>query len=191
LGQLNQGGIAVKTTLAIVIAAVSLPFAALAEKVFVEFEGIVVPGNDPQREGYDIGDRVSGSLLIDTLLAPEPRIEPGRFAYYGWPRPAENNFITGWANDKKEPRDFVIMDAGRGPFAGSNDIGIQDSDGYRTVSLFARSPLISLDLVQSFDIQQEEDNGNLFGFFEWGRDLIERAHFRMTRFSMTPGRCRA
>lgn len=177
-------------TLAIVIAAVVFPSGALAEKVFVEFEGIVVPGNDPQRPGYDIGDRVSGSLLIDTLLAPEPRVDPGRFAYYGWPRPAEQNFITGWAGNKKQPRDAVIMDAGWGPSVGSNDIQIIDSDGHRTLSLFARSPLISLDLVQTFDIQQEEDNGNLFGFFEWGRKLIERAHFRMTRFSMMPKRCR-
>jgi hypothetical protein len=181
----------VKRALAIVIAAVVLPFGALAEKVFVEFEGIVVPGNAPQRPGYDIGDRVSGSLLIDTLLAPEPRVDPGRFAYYGSPRPAEKNFITGWAGDTKQPRDAVLMDAGRATSVGSNDIAITDSDGHRTLFLFARSPLISLDLVQAFDIQQEEDDGNLFGIFEWGRDLIERAHFRMTRFSMTPGRCRA
>ena len=179
-----------KRTLAIVLAAVVLPSGALAEKVFVEFEGIVVPGNAPQRPGYDIGDRVSGSLLIDTLLAPEPRIDPGIFAYYRSMRPAEQNFITGWAGDKEPPRDAVLLDAGRGPSVGSNDIGITDSDGHRTLTLFARSPLISLDLVQTVDIQQEEDNGNLFGFFEWAGKIIERAHFRMTRFSMTPGRCR-
>jgi hypothetical protein len=177
----------VKTILAILVAA--LPLTALAEKVYVQFDGIVVPSNSPMRAGYNIGDLVSGTLLIDSLLAPQPRVDLDRFAYYGSPRPPEKSFISGFAGDK-QPRDFVLLDAGRGPFAGLNDIAIQDANPYRTLFVRARSDLVSLDLVQTFDLQQEEDNGELFGWFEWGRELIERVHFRMTRFSMTPGRCR-
>ena len=182
-----------KTTVAILAAA--LPFAASAEKVYVEFDGIVVPSNSPLRAGYNIGDSVSGTLLIDTLLAPTPRadlLDPHpehRFAWYGWPRPPERSFISGFAGDK-EPLDFVLLEAGRGAFLGTTAIGIQDSNPSRTLFVRGRSDLLSLDLVQTVDIQPEEDSGEFFGWFEWGKKLIERVHFRMTRFSITPGSCR-
>ena len=77
-----------KTTLAILVAA--LPFSVSALPLYVQYEGIVVPTNAPLRAGYNIGDRISGTLAIDSVLAPRTNVQPHNgFAYYAWPGPQE------------------------------------------------------------------------------------------------------
>ena len=179
-----------KTTLAILVAA--LPFSVSALPLYVQYEGIVVPTNAPLRAGYNIGDRISGTLVIDSVLAPRTNVQPHNgFAYYAWPGPQGTDFVTGWVTGDNTARDFVILDVGRGPAVGWNSIGIADADEHRSLFLHARHALVTtLDLVQTFDIQLDEPSDEVTGFFEWGRESVEQVFFMMTRFSMTPGRCR-
>ena len=179
-----------KAALAIVLTA--LPLSVSAVPIYVQYEGIVVPTNAPLHEGYQIGDRVSGTLVIDSVLAPRTNVQPDNgFAYYAWPGPQGVDFVTGWVTGHESARDFVIFDVGRGPGLGSNSIGIADANADRSLFLHARHPLVtSLDLVQTFDIKLETLSDEVTGFFEWGRESVEQVFFKMTRFSMTPGRCR-
>jgi hypothetical protein len=170
-----------------------LPFIAPAETLYVQYEGVIVPTNAPLRAGYNIGDRVSGTLLVDSLLAPRTNVQPHNgFAYYG--RSGSNSgvdFVTGWITGDKAAQDFVSIEEGFGASLGSNLYQVGDADTHRTLTVYAISPLIkTLDLVQTFDIKEEDPHGVMLGLFEWGRGLVEQAVFRMTRFSVTPGRCR-
>src|SRR5262245_51071113 len=124
-----------KIALAIVAA---LPLAAQAEKLYVQYEGVIVPTNAPLRAGYHIGDRVSGTLLIDTLLAPEGNVQPRNgFAKYGFPGPRGTEFVSGWVTGDEEAWDYVVIEAGRGPNLGSNSYHVADANPHRILSLYA------------------------------------------------------
>ena len=157
---------------------------------------VIVPNNAPLREGYHIGDHVSGTLLVDSLLAqsaPVINVQPNNgFAWYGRSGVSSPDFVTGWAEGGHKAQDWISIDEGRGPNLGSHSYQVVDADSNKLLSLYAISPLItSLDLVQTFDIKEDDENGGMFGLFEWGRGIVEQAVFRITRYSVTPGQCRA
>ena len=80
-----------------------LPFAANGETLYVQYEGRVlnIDERDGPVEGYEIGDSVSGTLLIDTLLATPNLVSPpaAEILHYGGSHEGATNFVMGFARD--------------------------------------------------------------------------------------------
>jgi hypothetical protein len=170
----------------------ALPLVSQAQTLYVQYEGVVVPSTGTLREGYRIGDKVSGTLFIDTLLAPRTNVQPDNgFAYYGAPSPYPVDFVTGWTTSGNSVGDFVYIDEGRGPNTGRNFYQVADVDANRSAWVWAVSSEIkSLDLVQTFDVKEDDEGSFMQGVLTWGRRSIEEVVLRLTRMSVTPGQCR-
>jgi hypothetical protein len=180
----------------IVAACLFLPFAANATILYVDYEGVIYDSSDPE---YALGDVVSGSLLVDTSLAPPDPTRPGRYG-----RPSQSpfissaDFITGFqhgnhAADQSEA-DYVdvtstiysILDA-KGcciPYASMLALAVRTPEGYRFERPF--------DIVQSFEMSSTAppagvQNVDMAGYIEKTVDgVFARAAMALTRFSVTP-----
>ena len=173
----------------------ALPFVARAETLYVQYEGQVL--NLDERGGpvvgYRIGDRVSGTLLIDTLLATPNIIAPPphEILHYGGSHEGLTNFVTGFARGGVPAADFVGIE--RGPM-GTIRYDVVDGpyprDSGRTISISASSPNIKeVALSQTIDVKQEEPGSILRGAILLGKGAGD-VLLRLTRMSVTPGQCR-
>jgi hypothetical protein len=187
-----------------------LPFAANADQLLVEYEGTVSSiergSSLAETPPYAIGDRIVGSLIIDTTLAPRDSqsgdSQIGR--YYDDSSPGLD-FILGPAQSTgRAPADFVIVyNDWEPPSSGAareDGIIINDSsfgrDGDFNLLLGLQRPnllgqLFSDDgLVQSFDARPEPGT-TLWGYIERGfGELWRVVNFTLDRFSVTPGVCK-
>ena len=182
--------------------------AASAQKLLVEYEGIVSSiergSSLAEVPPYSIGDAISGSLIVDTTLAPRD-MQPGdpRIGRYFEPSPGLD-FILGPAQSAgRAPEDFVIVYDNWEPSTGApreDGIVINDSsfgtDGDFNLVLGLQRPnllgqLFSDDgIAQSFDVRPEP-GVNLWGHIERGfGELWRIVNFTIDRFSVTPAVCR-
>ena len=193
----------------IVAALLCLPFAANAEKLLVEYTGTVSSIERGSSEAavppYAIGDRISGSLIIDIALAPTDEVaddrrvgrsgSTGLDVSLGPPHPAAG----------RGPDDFVVVyDDWEWPSTGSpleDGMVIADSsvgsDGDYNLLLGMQRPnllgqLFSDDgLSQSFVVERDAGT-NLWGFIEHGfGEFWNMVNFTLDRLSVTPRVCRA
>ena len=195
----------------IVAALFCLPFTANAEKLLVEYTGIVssieLGSSLAEIPPYAIGDSIAGSLIIDTAFAPTDEVandaRVGRYTGDG----VGLDFILGAQHPpgRRAASDFVVVyDDWEWPWAeGSREDGIVindssfGSDGDFNMLLGMQRPnllgqLFSDDsLSQSFVVERESGT-NLWGFIERGfGELWNMVNFTLDRLSVTPGVCRA
>jgi hypothetical protein len=186
-----------------------LPYAAHAQQLVVEYEGIVSSIDraslaEPPR--YSLGDVITGSLIIDIALAPLDRepadSEIGRY-YGGSPGP---DFILGPAQAPgRGPADFVVVyDDWAPPSTGApreDGIVINDSsigmDGDFNLLLGLTRPnsfgqlFVDDALEQSFTAEPAPGT-NMWGYIEQGfGEFFSIVNFALTRFSVTPRVCRS
>jgi hypothetical protein len=184
-----------------------LPFAADAEKLFVEYEGTVSSverASLADAPSYSIGDPIEGTLIIETDLAPPDRHRSdssvGR--YYGGSPGA--NFVLGAEHPPANGSgdvvivydDWLAEDGSRrdGFFVNDRSIG---TDGEFNLVLGLLRPnslgqLFASDaLAQSFTVENVPGT-TLWGHVERGFGEFWRiVSFTLNRFSVTPGVCRA
>lgn len=194
----------------IIAALVCLPFAAEAEKLLVEYEGTVTSvergSSLAELPPYSLGDSISGRLIIDTALAPaDTQADDSRVGRYyrgspsldfilGVEHPAANGSgdrVVVYDDWQSEPTSAARSD---GFFINDRSIG---TDGEFNLVLGLMRPnslgqLFSSDaLEQSFAVESEA-GADLWGYVERGFGEFWRVvHFTLSRFSVTPGVCRA
>jgi hypothetical protein len=188
-----------------------LPFGAEAEKLLVEYTGIVssieLGSSLAEIPRYSIGDRIAGSLIIDTALAPMDDVaDDSRVGRYSGDGPGLD-FILGAQHPqgRRGAADFVVVyDDWQWPSTGGpleDGIVINDSsigsDGDFNMLLGMQRPnlfgqLFSDDsLSQSFVVEREAGT-SLWGFIESGfGELWNMVNFTLDRLSVKPGACRA
>jgi hypothetical protein len=181
------------------------PFAASAEKLLVEYQGTVSSVDralDAVAPAQAIGELISGTLIIETTLAPpdeasdDPRI--GRYGssavdFILGPRPPD----APGSGDLLVVYDGWVSPDGIGPSDGIliRDQAIGTDGAFNLVLGLQRPNLLSQlfasdDLVQSFDVVPEPGT-SLWGYIERGfGELWSIVNFTLDRFSVTPGTCR-
>ncbi len=191
----------------IVAALLCIPLAANAQDLFVQYEGTVssIERASPLAEApaFSIGDPIKGTLKIQPGRAPmdgasdDPHIGQyfGGFGFdfiMGPPHPAggEPHDSVTLYNDWEPPspgaprQDGVIMnDSWFGPGDQFNLLlGLQGA----STQLFSSEAL-----EQSFDVESEPGL-IIWGYIERGLGEFRRVvNFTLSRFSVTPGSCRA
>jgi len=185
-----------------------MPCAVHAQKLLVEYEGIVSSvdrASLAEAPPHSIGDFISGSFIIDAALAPldmladDPQI--GRY-YGGSPGP---DFIVGPAQAPgRGSADFVLVyDNWDPPSTGApqeDGIIINDSsigtDGDFNLLLGLQRPntfgqIFTDDaLAQSFSVEPSTGT-NMWGYIEQGfGEFWSVVDFALTRLSVTPRVCR-
>jgi len=185
-----------------------IPFVADAQQLLVEYEGTVSSiergSSLAETPPYSIGDPISGSLIVDTTLAPRDRLPDDRQIGRYYDDSPGLDFILGPAQSAgRAPADFVVVYDDWEPSSGASRedrIVINDSsfgtDGDFNVLLGLQRPnllgqLFSDDgLVQSFDVRPEPGM-TLWGYIERGFGEFWRVvDFTVDRFSVTSGMCR-
>ncbi len=183
----------------LLIALFALPLAVSATPIYVEYEGVVSSSNDAD---YVVGDSFSGTLTIDSALAP-PDLEPENpnWGLYGSPdlELPGPNFITGF-QDMPGARASHLININRGILGepdfprGYDQLDINDMQGNGTadrswLELAVQLPgLLPNDgLVQSFEVSSPEGIKGLFAKLEEGWDAATTTvRFALSRFSITP-----
>jgi len=187
---------------------ICLPFTANAEKLFVDYEGVVssIDRGLAEAPPYSVGDPIKGSLIIDTAFAPPDRVasDPTVGRYYGGspsldfilgtPHPAGNasSDLLLVYNDWEPPstgasrEDGIIINDSSGSTDGEFNLLL----GFRRPNplgqVFADdSP------TQSFVVEPEPGT-TLWGYIEQGfGELRTAVNFTLTHLSVTPHVCRA
>jgi hypothetical protein len=213
-------------TLMLAAITVALPFVARADLIddflTVHYEGTVNASYGLGGVGsacvdcpYDIGDHVSGTLLVDLRRAP-PDTAPEAFIgkYDSLERlPHRPAFVTGHAPDRADTADrvqvfdnndgedfFDVVDYSAGTARRSDGRNSYDQD-----SVFVSAASLSFDfthgdgIVQDFDLSTQLAGGQMAqnGQISFLRQLLEdpaaaiggTVFFVMSRFSVKPGRC--
>jgi hypothetical protein len=173
----------------------ALPFLAQGEPIYVQYEGRVlrIDERDGPVEGYEVGDFLSGTLVINPDLAPLHEPTGGFLEIGGF---EGSNFVTGFARGGPA-QDFVgIYPAGhRGPgLPGLGRYDVNDSrypmDSGQWISIGASSAAIKdATLFQTIDVKEGEKGSFMSGVIGLGR-AAGQVLLGLTRFSVTPGRCR-
>jgi hypothetical protein len=192
--------------ISIAAALLCAPFAADADELLVEYRGTVSSVDralDADAPAEAVGDVITGTLVIDTTLAPadeladDPRI--GRYSSPGidfilGPRPpgapGSGDLLVVyddwvWPTDGAGPNDGILI----------RDQSIGTEGAFNLVLGMQRPNLLSQLLssdgpIQSFDVRPETGM-NLWGYIERGfGELWSIVNFTLDRFSVTPGTCR-
>ena len=185
--------------------------AALIDFLRVRYEGTVSSVSDALPE-YSVGDRLSGTLLVDLRRAPpDAEADPGRGVYVNFPSVGDSRFVTGYAPSRGFSADSVLVT--NGP---TDRFIVEDSqfglaalaDGrarYFEDSIWVSTQqnldfLDDVDIVQSFNLRGSDVG---LGRLSRTRELYEdgkavlgsllqgTVEFVMQRFSVRPGRCSA
>ena len=192
----------------IVAALLCIPFVANAEVLFVQYEGTVSSidrASQAEAPPFSIGDPIRGTLRIQPSRAPADALpqDPHNGRYYGGvgfdfitgPRPplvgGEHADSVIVYNDWEPPsngaprEDGIIM----------NDSWFSADDQFNLLlglQRFNSGQLFSTDaLEQSFDIKSVPGRP-MWGYIERGLGEFRRVvNFTLSRFSITPGSCRA
>jgi len=193
----------------LIAALVCLPCSVQAQQLVVEYEGTVSSidrASLAEAPRYSIGDVITGTLIIDTALAPSDVLpdDPQIGRYYGGS--PGTDFILGPAQaPARGPADFVLVyDNWEPPSTGApreDGIIINDSsigmDGDFNLLLGLQRPnpfgqLFSADsLAQSFSVEASAGT-NMWGYIEQGfGEFWQIVDFTLNRFSVTPRVCRA
>jgi hypothetical protein len=192
---------------AIIAALLCTPLVSNAQRLLVEYQGTVSSVDRAQLAEplpYSVGDAISGTLIIDTSLAPpdklagDPHIgrygSPGVDFILGPTRPAG----PGTGDLALVYDDWVTASNGPAPHDGIliRDQSIGTEGEFNLVlGLLRPSPLGQLfvndGLAQSFAVERDPGT-SLWGYIERGFGEFFRAvHFTLDRFSVTPGVCRS
>ena len=174
----------------------SLPFFAQAELIYVQYEGQVLRLDEREGpvEGYKVGDLLSGTLVINPDLAPLHEPTGGLLEIGGFPGP---NFVTGFARDGAPAQDFVLIHPAGYLGPGSPRLGrydVNDSpypmDSGKWISIGASSADIKEATVsQTIDLKKGKNGSFMNGVIDLGK-AAGQVLLGLTRFSVTPGRCR-
>jgi hypothetical protein len=180
---------------------------ASATLLYVDYDGVIMESTHPD---YALGDTFSGSLLVDTSLAPFDPMNStsGLHASYGRPALPGNepsaDFVTGFTFparfDEDDPFDYmqsrllgyVILDAkGCATLPGGTacDADIRPSMLSISASLFNTGLQFSmLDAVQSFELTSSDEIGaKLSGtYYEVVEGVLQRAFASLSRLAVTP-----
>jgi hypothetical protein len=195
----------------IIAALVCIPFAAHAQKLFVEYEGTVSSiergSSLAEIPPYTIGESITGTLVIDTARAPRDAVpsDPQVGRYY-WGSPGLD-FVLGPAHSAgRGDADFVLVyDNWDPPSTGApqedgitiNDSSIGTDGDFNLLLGLSRPNLLGQlfandSLEQSFVVEREAGT-TLWGYIERGFGEFRRiVNFALDRISVTPGGvCRA
>jgi hypothetical protein len=177
-----------------------LPLSAHAGVLTVSYKG-TVHWADPGAP-YSIGDTVSGTLLIDTLLmGPDLDLQDPNAGVYG-SDPAHlptTNFVTGFANslpanDSIYVRNDLLQLNGLTDTYQISDNGAFGTPSFEQVNLYAVLPAGTFHDDrgdQTFEAVSRT-LGDLVGTIAWGWEETRRqVDFYMSSMSVKPGRCRA
>jgi hypothetical protein len=191
----------------IIAALLCTPLVANAQSLLVEYQGTVSSVDRAQLAEplpYSVGDAISGTLIIDTSLAPPDKLagDPQIGRYGG----AGMDFILGPTRPAGPGTgdlalvydDWVSTSNGPTPHDGillrDQSIG---TEGEFNVVLGMLRPntlgqlFVNDGLAQSFAVEQQSGT-TLWGYIERGFGEFFRAvHFTLDRFSVTPGVCRS
>jgi hypothetical protein len=202
--QINELGGNLK--IKIIAALFCAPLAANAQKLLVEYQGTVssVHGAElAEPFPYSVGDSISGTLIIDTSLAPPDKL-PGDSQIGRYSTPGID-FILGPTRPAGPGSGdlLLVYDDWESPSSGTaaqDGILIRDqsigTDGEFNLVLGMQRPNVlgqifqNDALAQSFAVEPEPEM-DLWGYIERGFGELWRAvHFTLDRFSVTPGVCR-
>jgi hypothetical protein len=194
---------------------VSWPASAdLIDFLRVRYEGTVSSVSDAFPE-YSVGDRLSGTLLVDLRRAPaDAEADPRWGAYVNFPSVGDSRFVTGYAPSRGFSADTVLVTNGlNGPTdtftVEDSQFGLSDlGDGWArrfedSIWVSTRQNLDFLDdvdIVQSFDLRGPDVGLGMLSrtreLYEGGKAVLDSllqgtVEFVMQRFSVRPGRCSA
>jgi len=189
----------------VIAALLCVPSAATAQQLLVEYQGTVSSvDRAPLAEAppYSVGDSITGSLIIDTRLAPPDKAGDPQIGRYGSPgldfilgprepgAPGSGDLLLVY-NDWDSSSTGTAQD---GVLIRDQSIG---TDGEFTMVLGMQRPNVLGQIfendgpVQSFAVEREPGM-DLWGYIERGFGELWRAvHFTLDRFSVTPGVCRS
>jgi hypothetical protein len=195
--------------------AICLPVSAnVIDFLQIRYEGTVSSVSDAFPE-YSVGDRLSGTLLVDLRRAPPDSKEDPRWgAYVNFPSVGDSSFVTGYAPSRGFSADTVLVTNGlNGP---TDTFTVEDSqfgldalaDGRArrfedSIWVSTRQNLDFLDdvdIVQSFDLHGPDVGRGMLSrtreLYEDGKAVLGSllqgtVEFVMQRFSVRPGRCSA
>jgi hypothetical protein len=177
-----------------------LPLGAHAEVLTVSYQGTVYHAD--AGAPYAIGDTVSGTLLVDTLLMGRDLdiLDPNTGVYGAVPAYVPTaNFVTGFANSLPAGDSIYV----RNDFLQLNgltdtyqiiDNGAFGTSSFEHVSLYGTLP------AGTFDDDRGDQTftaisralGDLVGTIAWGWEQTRRqVDFYLSSLSVRPGRCRA
>ena len=188
--------------------------ADLIDFLRVRYEGTVSSVSEAFPE-YSVGDRLSGTLLVDLRRAPPDAEEDPRWgAYVNFPSVGDSRFVTGYAasrgfsadsvlvmNGLDGPTDrFIVEDSQFGLDALADGRARRFEDSIWVSTQQNLDFLDDVDIVQSFDLRGSDVG---LGRLSRTRELYEdgkavlgsllqgTVEFVMHRFSVRPGRCSA
>ena len=181
----------------IIALALLLPLSGHAQILRVDYEGVIDQAGD-NPEGYRVGDKVKGQLLIDMLLAP-PEVSPGRSelaSYFYLPWEPQQDWVTGHTRPGGTAADriFVTNDQGDGDWFSIGDRRDQGGDAFRGIEItvgglqmFDTNVLGELD---EFSVTRKDAPAAFDGGITWGwGETAKFVSFALKRFSFRPGRC--
>jgi hypothetical protein len=181
----------------VIAALVLLPSYAQAELIYISYEGRVNRLEGPSSPEYRLGDKISGRLTIDLLLAPldanPGSLESGLFTYVldqphhdwltGYTGPGGTAF-DGIFTTNSPSGDFWVIADTRGPFNHEDYLSVQMTVG--GIELF---PTDQLD--QFFRVTRADQPASFAGSFRSGVGETARyVGFALHKLSVIPGRCR-
>jgi hypothetical protein len=175
-----------------------LPLSALGQSLTVRYEGTVYWADDGAP--YEIGDSVSGTLLIDRLLlGPDLYpLDPDRGAYGAdLPSLPTANFVTGFATGVPANDSLYIGDDFQHLNGVSDTYQILDQSGFGTSSFMhlvlagylPSTTFADDDVSQTFEAVSQA-LGDLVGTLAWGWEASRRqVDFYLSRLSVKADRC--
>lgn len=175
-----------------------LPVGAQAGVLTVSYEGTVYSAD--AGAGYEIGDTISGSLVIDTLLmGPDLDLLNPNAGVYGTAQSnvPSLNFVTGFAAGLPAGDSIHVFNDLQQPGGLFDTYQIVDASAFGTPS-FQHLALFAAVRADTFDDDGgsqifeavSQSLGDLVGVVSTGWDATRRqVDFYLSRLSVKPGRC--